>query len=160
MTASPRRISTVEPVAAPISTKPSRSASGRVLKNPPRLALRRHPNSCEGANPAWRAIADTFAPGCSVSSISRALASADQRRRGRCGLASRGLATASRTWKLLSLLIGADIEIDTDSLHICQYNLAYSITPRQMGSASRLRFNIGTILFSLGTEVRRSRRLV
>src|SRR6516165_9005746 len=56
----------------------------------------------QGTAPAWRAIADTFAPGRSVSSTSHALASADQRRRGRCGLASRRLGTASKTWKLLS----------------------------------------------------------
>lgn len=38
-------------------------------------ALRRQPNNCDGAIPASRAIAETFAPGASVSATSRAFAS-------------------------------------------------------------------------------------
>lgn len=71
--------------------------------------------------------------------MSRAFVSADQRRC--CGLAARRLATTSRTWELLSSVIGADIEIDTVRSPAPQcHNLSfYHLTSRQMGSASRLR---------------------
>ncbi|MER8724825.1 hypothetical protein NKH50_11115 [Mesorhizobium sp. M1027] len=65
------------------------------------IALLRQSNNWAGAIPACLAMADTFAPGFSIASISRDFASADQRRRGRCGLASSLFGTASRTWKLL-----------------------------------------------------------
>jgi hypothetical protein len=128
-----------------------RAHGGRRSHDPPRSchvrsrhrlrASRRQPNSCEGDSPASRAMADTFAPGSSDAATSRAFASDDQRRRGRCGLASKRLGTASRTWKLLSSVIGADIEIDTVSSWLpMSQSLAHHLTSRQMGSASRLRW--------------------
>src|SRR3954471_19458911 len=66
-------------------------------------------------------MAETLAPGFSVSSIRAVLACADQRRRACAGLTSRRLGIASSTWKLLSADIGADRETDTESsLLLCQ----------------------------------------
>ena len=44
-------------------------------------ACRRQPNSCCGVSPCRRAISETTAPGASVSSMIRALSSAENRRR-------------------------------------------------------------------------------
>ena len=49
------------------------------------LRLRRQANTCCGLTPLARAIAETHAPGISVSSTIRALAASDQNRRSRGG---------------------------------------------------------------------------
>ena len=90
------------------------TAAESAVTVPLRTAWRRHPNSCEGAMPSRRAIAETFAPGASVSATSCDLNAPDQFRRTRCGAPSSRAGTASITWKLLSSGIGADIETDTD----------------------------------------------
>lgn len=146
MTTSPKQISTVEDAAWLTSTKPSRPASRCGVTAPLLIALRRQPNSCEVAIPAYRAIADTFAPGFSVALISRAFACADQRLRARCGLASSRFGTASRIWKLLSSDIGADPDIDTasSSAPSVSSSLAHHLMPRQMGCVQRFRLLRGS----------------
>lgn len=75
-----------------------------------------------------------------VDGTSRAFASADQRRRGRCGLESSRFGTASRTWKLLSSGIGADIEIACKLLGFFSVTIS-RLSPQAApdGSAWRLR---------------------
>src|SRR5262245_509376 len=63
-------------VVEPGLGKPSASPPLKPLR-----ASRRHPNSCCGVIPCCRATSETTAPGCSLSSTMRALASGDQRRR-------------------------------------------------------------------------------
>ncbi len=127
--------------AVAISTKSNRPSPPRRFSASPFKTLRRQPNSCEGASPASRAMAETFAPGASDASIRRAFASSDHRRCDRGGLTSRRSGTASMTWKFLASFIGADKEVDTVSssvswpIRLC---LAHSLTRCQMGPALRL----------------------
>ena len=121
----PMTISIIDNPAVSTSTKCGPSGASGGVTVPLRIAWRRQPNSCDGTIPSRRAIAETLAPGASVSATSRALNASDHSRRTRRGAPSYRSGTASITWKLLSSGIVADVEIDTDPCRLIQCLYAF-----------------------------------
>src|SRR5690606_35586684 len=138
---------TVAP-AMPISITPPpvpASSSGASSRStwPLAMALRRHPNICEGDIPYRRATAETFTSGASASSAIRALVSSGQLRRPAAGLLSIRPGTTSSNWKLLSLGICADI--GTHTVIKTTVPIPQSPSSGQTGSPWRLRSASGSM---------------